>query len=136
MLVLHVLALMSVLIAGIHFAAKALLVLIIIINLVTQARRYLFLTHKNSLTRLKLADNGIIRVSKANSLEWQPAELKSSVIWPWILMFRLTALSADAQTFNLLIARDAVSREAFRKISQWAGQPSPAETHKNQIQQD
>ncbi len=132
--ILYGLALLSVLISGIHLVLKALLLLTIIISLVDQARRHLTGAHKDSLVQLKLTGENVIKVRKAGNPDWLVAEITSSVIWPWILILKLKELSPQARKLKLLITRDAVSEEEFRQISQWISQAMPIQTIKNQAQ--
>ncbi len=132
LLVFYLLALLSVLISGIHLIFKTLLLLAILASLADQVRRYLLRTHKDSLVQLKLADNEVIKVRTFDNADWLATEMTSSVVWPWILMLKLKELGPQARNFKLLIARDAVSREEFRQISLWVNQAMPMQTIKNQ----
>lgn len=124
---LHVLALISVAISELHWAFKIILLFIIVMNLVRQARLHLFRLHPGSITQINLSERGQINIKKAGSSDWMPTEIESTVIWSWILMLKLKELSPDARSLKLLIAVDAVSKEEFRQISVWANQMMPAE---------
>lgn len=132
LLVFYLLALLSVLISGIHLILKTLLLLAILASLADQARRYLLRTHKDSLVQLKLADNEVIKVRTFANADWLATEITSSVVWSWILMLKLKELGPQARNFKLLITRDAVSKEEFRQISLWVNQAMPMQTIKNQ----
>jgi hypothetical protein len=121
---LHGLAAFSVMISGLHWVIVMVLVSIIVLNSVHQARLHVTRSHANSIQQLNTGSSGLLKIKLGIHRDWVATEVESVTIWPGLIMLKLTALHPVINSQNLLIVSDALVSDEFRHMSAWANQAS------------
>jgi len=113
---------LSVFFSGIYWTIKIILLLIIVGDGFKNAHRYLSPFQHSGISKVMLRDNNCIDIQKTGLEEWLSYEIENSTVWSWLVILRLKALFPGARAVSLLVARDSVSKEAFRHVCRWANQ--------------